>query len=39
VIEAAIEVAIGQNIKTFDLGGGATTTDVGKAIAEIVRTI
>ena len=39
VVEEAIEVAIDENIKTFDLGGGATTIDVGKAIAEIVRTI
>ncbi len=38
-VEAAIEVAVGKNIKTFDLGGSATTNDVGKAIAEIVRTI
>ena len=39
VVEEAIEVAIGENIKTFDLGGRATTSDVGKAVAEIVRTI
>ncbi len=39
VVEEAIEVVIGENIKTFDLGGGATTIDVGKAIAEVVRTI
>ncbi len=39
VVELAIEVAIGKNIKTFDLGGSATTSDVGKAVAEIVRTI
>ena len=39
VVELAIEVAIGKNIKTFDLGGNATTSDVGKAVAEIARTI
>jgi tartrate dehydrogenase/decarboxylase/D-malate dehydrogenase len=39
VVEVAIEAAIGENIKTFDLGGRATTSDVGKAVAEIVRTI
>ncbi len=39
VVEKAIEVAIGENMKTFDLGGRASTNDVGKAVAEIARTI
>jgi tartrate dehydrogenase/decarboxylase / D-malate dehydrogenase len=39
VVEVAIEAAIGENIKTFDLGGRATTSDVGKVVAERVRTI
>lgn len=40
VVENAIQVVIAdKNIKTPDLGGRATTVEMGKAIAEIVRTI
>ncbi len=37
VIEEAIETAIGdRNVKTPDLGGTATTEELGKVIAEII---
>jgi tartrate dehydrogenase/decarboxylase/D-malate dehydrogenase len=39
-IEKAVEVAVGdKNIKTRDLGGEASTQQMGKAIAELVTTV
>jgi tartrate dehydrogenase/decarboxylase/D-malate dehydrogenase len=39
-IEKAVEVAVGdKNIKTRDLGGDATTQQMGKVIAELVATV
>jgi tartrate dehydrogenase/decarboxylase/D-malate dehydrogenase len=39
-IEKAVEVAVGdRNIRTRDLGGEATTEQMGKAIAELVATL
>ncbi len=39
-IEKAVEVAVGdKNIKTRDLGGDATTQQMGKVVAELVATV
>jgi len=39
-IEKAVEVAVGdKNIKTRDLGGQASTEQMGKAVAELVATV
>ncbi len=39
-IEKAVEVAVGdKNIKTRDLGGDATTQQMGKAITELMATV
>jgi tartrate dehydrogenase/decarboxylase/D-malate dehydrogenase len=39
-IEKAVEVAVaGRNIKTRDLGGQASTQQMGKTIAELVATL
>jgi len=39
-IEKAVEVAVGdKNIKTRDLGGEASTQQMGKAVAELVATV
>ncbi len=39
-IEKAVEIAVGdKNIKTRDLGGEATTQQMGKAIADLVATV
>ena len=39
-MEKAVEVAVGdRNIRTRDLGGEASTQQMGKAIAELVATV
>ena len=39
-IEKAVEVAVAdKNIKTRDLGGEASTQQMGKAVAELVATV